>query len=68
VIVSLSLSSLASALPEIFVGRIGHGKATTTTAPKKVAVNKEERSDRCDGRYSDFRSGAIVYVLYDVVI
>jgi hypothetical protein len=29
-------------------------------------VNREERSDRCDGRYNDFRSGAIVGVLYDV--
>jgi hypothetical protein len=61
-----SLSNLASALPIVFVGRIGHGNATTTTAPKKVAVNNDERSDRCEGRYSDFRSGAIVWELGDI--
>ena len=63
VFVTSSPSSLASALPDRFDGRIGHGNATTTTAPRNVAVNSEDRRDRCDGRYSDLRSGAIVLLI-----
>jgi hypothetical protein len=59
-LILLLLSSIASALPDKFVGRTGHGNATTTTAPRKVAVNREESRERCDGRYKDFRRGAIL--------
>lgn len=42
--------------------RAGHGKATTMTAPKKVAVKRVERRERWRGRKWVKRRGAIVHV------